>query len=161
MTTQIRMRCRASAIILLEDHVLLHRGHNDDWWALPGGGVEPGETAQQALLREVDEELGEAVSVGRLVFVVENFFTLHDEAYHQLDFQFVAALPPTSRLRDTTQTHQGREAYWHAHSVPLLFQWVPVAALAALPLPLKPTFLAHRLQSLPDAVQHIVWDERR
>ena len=40
-------------------------------WSVPGGGVEPGETPQQAVVREVQEETGLAVVVTGLAGVVE------------------------------------------------------------------------------------------
>ena len=33
-----------------------HRMNNQEWWCLPGGGVKPGETAQEGALRELEEE---------------------------------------------------------------------------------------------------------
>ena len=46
--------------------LLIRRGHapSRGRWSLPGGRVEPGETAEQALVREVAEETGLVVEVG-------------------------------------------------------------------------------------------------
>jgi len=40
-------------------------------WSVPGGRVEPGESAEDAVVREVEEETGVRVRVGRLVGTVE------------------------------------------------------------------------------------------
>jgi mutator protein MutT len=49
--------------------LLIRRGHAPEAgrWSLPGGRVEPGETDQQAVVREVREETGLSVSCGALV----------------------------------------------------------------------------------------------
>lgn len=54
------MRSRACGVILDGDRILLvhhvHDGH--DYWTLPGGGVEEGESPERAAVREVEEETG-------------------------------------------------------------------------------------------------------
>ncbi|MBV7327933.1 NUDIX hydrolase [Chloroflexi bacterium TSY] len=49
---------RVQAIVVRNDRVLMvkHRHHDDEWWCLPGGGQEPGESPQQGALRELHEE---------------------------------------------------------------------------------------------------------
>ncbi len=52
-----------------EGRVLLGHRRDVDWWNLPGGGMEAGETVDEALCREVREETGLEVEVERLVGV--------------------------------------------------------------------------------------------
>ena len=49
--------------------LLIRRGHEPGLglWSVPGGRIEPGETDEQAVIREVREETGLSVVVGRLV----------------------------------------------------------------------------------------------
>ena len=48
--------------------LLIKRGHEPEAgrWSLPGGRIEPGESDEQALVREIGEETGLTVTVGRL-----------------------------------------------------------------------------------------------
>ena len=52
-----------------EGHILLGHRRDIDWWNLPGGGMEAGETVDEAICREVYEETGLAVKVDQLVGV--------------------------------------------------------------------------------------------
>jgi len=64
-----RFRVAVSALIFEEGTVLLAHRRDIDWWNLPGGGMEVGETVEEALRREVYEETGLAVEIEQLVGV--------------------------------------------------------------------------------------------
>jgi 8-oxo-dGTP diphosphatase len=57
-------------VVVLDEarkQVLLHKREDFRLWALPGGAIEPGETASQAAIRETQEETGYDVMITRLV----------------------------------------------------------------------------------------------
>lgn len=77
------MICVTAAIIVHDAKVLAARRapskHMDGYWEFPGGKIEPGETPEQSLARELAEEMGIIVKVG------EHFYTnQHDYGEKQI-----------------------------------------------------------------------------
>ena len=86
-----------AAIIRKGDKIFAtQRGYGEwkDWWEFPGGKMEPGETPEEALKREIKEELSADISVDEFITTVEYDYpafhltmhcylcTLLDEAMH-------------------------------------------------------------------------------
>lgn len=68
--TSAPFRIAVYALIFDQDErVLLAHRRDIDWWNLPGGGVEAGETVEEAMQREVHEETGLEVAIEQLVGV--------------------------------------------------------------------------------------------
>jgi len=53
-----------------------------------GGGVDPGETSQAALVREIREEIGQEVTDLRPLGVLESIFTVDQRAGHEIVFVY-------------------------------------------------------------------------
>jgi 8-oxo-dGTP diphosphatase len=66
------MRTRAGVVLIENDKVALVERHRAglDYYVFPGGGVDVGETSQQAAIREAMEELGVEVAIKQQVAVI-------------------------------------------------------------------------------------------
>jgi 8-oxo-dGTP diphosphatase len=64
-----RFRVAVNAIIEREGRYLLARRSDIGWWHLVGGALEYGETIEQGLAREVNEEVGARIEIVRLAGV--------------------------------------------------------------------------------------------
>ena len=66
------MRTRAGVVLIDDDKVALIERHRAglDYFVFPGGGVDEGETPEQAAIREAMEELGVEVAIKQKVAVI-------------------------------------------------------------------------------------------
>lgn len=89
--------CNSAEAIIIKNVCLLTVKNYDlegDWYLLPGGGQNPGETLEEALRREcIIEEIGIEVYVGHLSYIREYIrknpeFSEHDGDTHQVEFMF-------------------------------------------------------------------------
>lgn len=137
-------RVSARAVVVDRDgRVLLvrHRAGDREFHVLPGGRVEPGETAAEAAAREVLEETGFHVSVGALLWVREYLPERHPGNPHhrtrmqQLQLYFSAR--PTGAAAVAASAPDGTQS---------AVLWHPLAAIGELAL--LPTGLAGPLAAL-------------
>ena len=144
-----RFQPRVAAVCVWQDHLLLQRALDGDFWVLPGGRLLPLELTADALVRTMRWEIGQEVTVGRLLWVMEYVTPMNGQPVHELGFYYAVDLPENSAFLDLTHDHTGVE---RGHD--LVLRWVPIDALPDLPL--FPEFLRNAVRELPDSPQHIV-----
>ncbi|UEJ84437.1 NUDIX hydrolase [Brachybacterium halotolerans subsp. kimchii] len=90
----------SGAVILRDEHdrVLIEKPNYRDHWLLPGGGVDPGEDARACAHREVREELGLDLPIGRLLAVHWMPSRARVGAPMGAHFLFDAGVVPAARL---------------------------------------------------------------
>jgi len=156
----VRFNFRVVGVALDHDRVLLHRAVGEAFWSLPGGRVELLEWSPQALRREMQEELGVEVEVGRLLWVTEYFFDYAERDYHELAFYYLMEVPSHSGLYENRAG-----SYWgqehpvdREEPIKLEFRWFGLSELEDLRL--YPTFLCQSLRAIPQTTQHILHKAR-
>ncbi|MDA1601392.1 NUDIX domain-containing protein [Bacillus cereus] len=77
-------KLRAEVMILNKDHskVLVQCDENESFYRFPGGPIEFGETAQEAIMRELMEEYDLKIDVQELAVVNEHIFEWNNEKGH-------------------------------------------------------------------------------
>ena len=108
-----------AAIIINDGHVFAtQRGYGEwqGWWEFPGGKMEAGESPQEALRREIKEELDADVSVGELLETVEWDYP----NFHLTMHCFVCSL-----LSESLHLNEHEAATWLTHKTLRSVKWLP------------------------------------
>jgi 8-oxo-dGTP pyrophosphatase MutT (NUDIX family) len=135
---------RASRVIVVAEGAVLMLADTDPglpgsrWWVTPGGGIDPGETAIEAAVREVAEELGLEVPAARLVGPVAVRDIIHgysDQILRQHETFFV--LPLDERFEPSQDGHTPDELITLAG-----WAWIEIDELDRQSEPVWPSWVA-------------------
>ena len=147
-------RYRAGAIIIEDGCVLFAGNSNEDYLYSIGGGVHMGETAEDAVKREVFEETGVHYEIDHLAVIHENFFnentgTLKGLECHEISIYFLMKPRGTRELHSESYAYGAREE----------MHWIPIAELDKYKA--FPSFLKDYLGREHSGIEHIVTDDRK
>ncbi len=143
---------RVGAIITKDNHVLMVRNNRDNFFYSVGGRIQFGETAEQAVKREVREELGFEMEIDRLGFICEAYFygTIGDKQerlIYEPAFYFYMIVPDDFELESKTFLEDGSPEY---------LEWVPFDTEKTV----YPEFFKTELNNPSRETKYIVADER-
>ena len=108
-----------AAIIIKDGEVFAtQRGYGEfkGWWEFPGGKMEPGESPQEALKREICEELDAEVEVRELLETVEWDYP----NFHLIMHCFICSL-----LSESLHLNEHEAATWLTHETLRSVKWLP------------------------------------
>jgi len=140
---------RVGVLLYRDEKLLLQRVMGDDSFTIPGGHVSFGEFSRETLAREMMEETGAAINVGRLAAVVELLWQWKKPC-HQVNFYYLAELKNNDALSSYSfsafdELGQERKE--------VEFCWVDVKDLAHVKI--QPTCLQPYLNNLPENIIHL------
>ena len=144
---------RVGAIILKDGKFLMVGNDRADYLYSVGGRIKFGETAEEAVVREVYEETGIKMEIDRLGFVNENYFYGDDEMnlgklIYEISFFFYMKVPDDFEPVSSSFTEDDHKEY---------LRWVSPDD----EITVYPEFFKTELQHPENTVKHIISDERK
>ena len=146
------LNVRVGAVIARDGRFLMVGNDRNDYLYSVGGRIKMGESAGEAIVREVYEETGVEMTVDRLAFVHENYFTSdfadrEGKLVYEISFYFIMNVPPDFEPVSESFTAAGDREF---------LVWVTPDE----PRTLYPEFFRSEALAPPDGVTFYSTDER-
>lgn len=123
-----KLNVRTAVIIIHNNKILVHRNVNSDHYALVGGRVQIGENSEEAVKREVKEEIGKDIEMLGYISTIENFFEMNNKKYHEILFVHKAEFKndEDKKIEYTIKNIEGKEY--------LQYEWIDLDKIQEYPL---------------------------
>lgn len=132
---------RATALLIKDGEIFFTKDSKGCYYTI-GGAIAVNETVQDAVVREVKEELGIDSRVNQLAFVVENQFTYEGIDFHNIEFHFI--VESIGKMPKEMIEEELKQAC----------EWIELDKLVNLDV--VPAFLAQELPNWNGQVKHIM-----
>lgn len=141
-----KFKYRVCAVMISNGRILAMQDEHAPYYYLPGGRVKMGETAEHAVVREVQEELGITTQIVRPLWLNQAFFTeaVDHLRYHELCLYFLMDFSETNLLS------YGNPFTLQEGQISHQFEWLAFDRLKALSF--HPSFLKEAIFHLPDVL---------
>ena len=120
---------RTCGIIKQENKFLIMKVNKTSYYHIPGGQIEIGEDSEQAVIREIKEEIGCDVKEAKLFSIEENFWMRNNKKCHGIEFYYIIKPKQQLKMQDCEkiENDKGEEKL-------LNFKWVTLEELKDIDL---------------------------
>jgi ADP-ribose pyrophosphatase YjhB (NUDIX family) len=142
---------RAAGVIINKNRLLIMKDGQSPYYYIPGGRVLMNELSENAIIREIKEELNIEVKVNRMLWIHENIFheEYFDEDFHELCIYYLIDIvgdEALSKQNEFTLLENGKQE--------LRFFWKDFNEIKNLKL--YPLFIKEKISQLPQSIEHVV-----
>lgn len=141
---------RSAGVLIQGDKILVQRETGGNEYALPGGLVLQGETAEQAVVRRYKEETGVDIICEKLIWVEECFFEWNKKSTHSICFYYLIRSKEEHSIPDDKFTCQ-------IGNPNVEYGWVDMKEINGLIL--YPSFAKTEVLNFTDELKHFVTHE--
>ena len=152
-TEQGRFNYRVGAIIIHDGRFLLVRNPEAPYLYFVGGRVQFDETAEEAVVRETEEETGIRLEIDRPLFFMEQFYDdeVTREHFHEISIYYL--------MKDSSELERLNCTSVTEHGISEETVWIPDNRIRNYHI--VPESIAEKLTALPESLTQIVAIESR
>lgn len=142
---------RVAAVIVCDNKILAQKNTDTNEYYLPGGRVAFGETSENAVIREILEELKVTVNDYRPLWINECFFVDNGKKFHEIGIYYLVSLYGTgfNNYEPVFQTYEGKRVN--------TYEWLDIDNLNDVLL--YPLFLKTEIKNIDKPLKLIITDE--
>jgi len=139
---------RTVGILIRENKMLVQRDNDGNEYALPGGHIKIGETAEESLIREFREETGADIICQRLLWTEECFWNWNGKKAHNISFYYLVDLCENSDIPDNGEFFPQKD------NCNVLLGWLPIEKIGGVTI--YPDFIKEEIGRLNETPKHFV-----
>lgn len=140
---------RTAAVLIKDNKILVQCDKGE--YALPGGHVKIGETLEDCLLREIQEEVGVDIKCKRLLWSEECFWNWNGKQAHNIAFYYLVELCDGNEIPDNGEFVPQKD------NCNIGIGWVSIDEISNITI--YPEFLKEEIYHLDESMKHFVSKE--